>query len=152
MAKKETSTDVAVIEDPEQMAAVLAGLQEMEVQDASEFNAAQILRILTADTEEEAFHETQAYSSEDLIDVPLEVYAAKLLPSQFNNGKGAFVAADIVRLDTGERCILTSSASRVAARICWLQIHGKLPRRVVVTVLSEQTARGFRLLGLELVG
>lgn len=152
MAKTEPSQELVSIDDPKEMASVLAGLKEMEVQDSSEFNAAQIQRILMAETEEEAFLEIPAYSSQDLIDVAFTVRAAKLLPSKFNNGMGAFVAADIVRHDTGENCILTTSASRVAARICWLQVHEKLPRDVKVTVLTEATSNGNQMLGLELVG
>lgn len=151
MPKNEPTTELVSIDNPQQIAEVLAGLKEMEVQDSSEFNAAQIRRILLAETEEDAFLEIPSYNSLELIGVSFTVRAAKLLPSQLNNGKGAFVAADIVRHDTGEACILTSSASRVAARIVWLQLHEKLPRDVCVTILSESTSNGHQLLGLELV-
>lgn len=152
MAKTEPATEVVVIDDPEQIANVLAGLTEMSVQDTSEFTAAEIHRILTSETEEEAFKEINAYNTEELENITLTVFASKLLKSTKGNGLGAFIAADVARHDTGERCIFTTSASRPAARICWLQIHGKLPRDVMVTVISEATSNGHRLYGLELVG
>ena len=45
-----------------------------------------------------------------------------------------------------------TSAARPAARICWLKMHDRLPRQCLVTVVSEATAAGHRLYGLELVG
>lgn len=152
MAKEETpGTDVAVI-DVQGEVELLAGMREMETVDTAALTEAQLWRILGAETEAEAFGETATYSAEDLIDVPFEVSQTALAPSQFHQGKGAYVIADIVRMDTGERCLLTTSAARPAARLRWLTIHGKLPRKCVVTVLKEVTASGYRVLGFELIG
>lgn len=152
MSDVETGTDLVLAENRDNVIALLSGLAEMELTDASEINAAAIRRILLAEDEDEAFAEVDTVNCEDVEGRPFMVEAAHLLPSKYNNGKGAFLAADITLLDTGEKAIFTTSAARPAARIAWLTMHGKLPRQCLVTVVSESTANGHKLYGLELVG
>lgn len=152
MTDDDTGTDLVLAENRDNVIALLSGLKEMELTDASEINAAAIRRVLLAESEDEAFAEVDTYNCEAIEGKPFEVESARLLPSKYNGGKGAFLAADITLLDTGEKAIFTTSAARPAARIAWLQMHEKLPRQCLVTVVSEATANGHKVYGLELVG
>ena len=152
MSDNDAGADLAVLEDVDRTAELLSGLREMEAVEPGEISAAQIRRILLAETEEEAFEETPTLNSEEIEGRPFEVSDAMLLPSKYNGGKGAFVAANVTLLDTGEQAVYVTSAARPAARICWLKMHDRLPRQCLVTVVSEATAAGHRLYGLELVG
>jgi hypothetical protein len=151
MTGKDTPSDELVAYDRDEALALLSGLGSIETVDPAEISASILRRIFEAETEAETFAETETWSSKDLIGVAFEVSDARLMPSKFGNGKGAYVAADIVRLDTGERGILTTSAARVAGRIYKLKLEGWLPRKVKVTVAVEATADGFQVLNLESV-
>lgn len=152
MTDDDTGTDLVLAENRDNVIALLSGLKEMELTDSTEINAAAIRRILLAEDEDEAFAEVETVNCETIEGRPFEVESARLLPSKYNNGKGAFLAADVTMLDTGEKVILTTSAARPAARIAWLTMHGKLPRQCLITVVSEATANGHKVYGLELVG
>jgi hypothetical protein len=152
MTDDDAGTSLVLAEDRQRAIDLLTGLKEMEAADGAEINAAAVRRILLAEDEDEAFHELDTLNCEAIEGRPFEVASAQLLPSKYNGGKGAFIAADVTLLYTGEKAILTTSAARPAARIAWLQMHGKLPRQCVVTVVSEATAAGHKVYGLELVG
>lgn len=151
MAEKEASVELVPREQIDSMVAALVSGEGIEYADPSEIQAAIVARILSAETETEAFGEAETWSSRDLVGVPFEVYTVRIFRSRFGEQGGGFVAADVTRLDTGERGILTTSAAKVAARLLWLYLHDALPRKVVVRELETETASGYKPLRLESV-
>lgn len=125
--------ELALIEDPGQIAAALAGMIEATFEDPSAVQAAIAVRILTAETQKEAFTDPPSWNTEDLVDVPIEVGAVRMAQSRFGeNGRGAFLVCSVTRLDTGEAGIFTTSSIKVGARIMWCRLHDLLPMRLKV--------------------
>lgn len=142
---KTTGAELDVITDKAEIAQALAGLIESRFQDSDQVQADIALRILSAETLDEAFAEPATWNTEALVGVPIEVYSARMARSRHGqDGKGAFVVATIARMDDGTPGILTTSAVKVAARIMWCELNDALPIRLrirpPVTTATGNTA------------
>ena len=125
--------ELALVEDPGQIAQALAGMIEATFEDPSAVQAAIAVRILSAATQEEAFTDPPTWNTEDLVGVPIEVDAVRMAQSKYGaDGKGAFLVCSCTRLDTGEVGIFTTSSIKVGARIMWCRLHDLLPVRLQV--------------------
>jgi len=145
---EDSSTELAVVDDPEQLAMVLAGMADVPFEDPSAVQLAIVRRILSAKDAAEAMAETPTYSTQDLIGETIEVLDCRVFKSRYD-GQGGFLACDALRLKTGERCIVNSSAAKVAARIAWHWQHDALPARFTITELEGETASGYKVLDVQ---
>lgn len=144
-----SSQELVLVSDPEEMIAVLTGAAEVKEHDPAETSAAIIRAILTAETAEDAMKDAAIYNTEDLVGVPFTVNDVKVAKSKYGkDGRGGYLICYIVRHDTGEVCIFTTSSAKVAARILWFQMHSMLPASFKVRAPIE-TGSGFTVYDVE---
>ena len=157
MAKTaEPSVELVATDDAETLAKILAGMQEAETpsKEAAQETRFQIIAgILSAETEDELWKELPTWSSKFVVGESFRIVDAHAFRSKFegeDGSKGGFLACRAINLATGEQGILNTSAMRLAARIAWYKLNGRLPVKLTV-VQKGETDRGFPILDAELV-
>lgn len=143
--------EIDVLASPEAAVAALMRGAALEYADPTFVQESIARRILTAETEEEAFAELPTLSTKDAVGMVLEIRDLRIFRSRYNGGAGGFAACDAVVVETGEEVILNTSAAKIGAKLVWLKMHDALPRRVRVIELAGETAAGFKVLDLETV-
>lgn len=157
MAKNESeSVELVATETAEGLASILAGLSEAEgpsEQSIQDVKYSIVMEMLSAETEQDLWEELPRWSTKTSVGESFEIRDARAWRSKFEGDdgtKGAFLSCPAINLGTGEMGILNTSAMRVAGRIGWYKLHGKLPFRATVVSRGE-TDRGFPILDLELI-
>ena len=87
---------------------------------------------------------------EDLKDTPIRITAIRRAPSDFESGFGAYLIADCVRLDTGEKVVVTTGAVSVVAQLARAHALNALPLTVIPRVAARASANGFHPQHLEI--
>lgn len=162
MAKDEQeeggSVELVTIESPEQIARLLAGLQEFEQSEEEATARGQeaayeiVMQMLAAETEEELWRELPRWSSKDCVGETFRITDARPWRSKYkgaNGTQGAFLSCSAVNVATGELGIVNTSAMRIAGRILWYKLHDRLPVTLTFTKVGE-TAAGYTILDAEL--
>lgn len=155
MSKESESVELVPADQAEQFAAVLAGLAETDAAETStqDMKYQMVMEMLSAETEQDLWKELPRWSTKSSVGMSFEIRDARAWKSkivQEDGQTGAFISCPAVNLETGEMGILNTSALRIAGRIGWYKLHGKLP--VSVTVIEKgTTAKGYPILDLELV-
>lgn len=135
----------------EALAEVLSGMREapeLSDDDRERMRFSIIAELLAAETEEELWRELPTWSSKDVVGQTFEIRDAHAYRSK--KGAGGFLACSALNLETGELGIFNTGAMRLAARIGWYKLHGRLPVRLTIVVRST-TADGNTILDAELV-
>lgn len=147
----EVSTELVTIDDPETALAALIRGEAVEASDPAIVAEAIARRILFAETEAEAFSDISTWSSKDNVGKAYEVHDCVVLRSTFGDGKGGFLAIQVVDLDTGEVGVLTTSATKIGAKLLWLRLHDAFPRKVRIVQAERASSNGFYPLDIETV-
>lgn len=150
--KTDPGVELVRTDDAESLAMVLAGMGEVEVSSPEEAQAtrfAMIAELLAAETEDELWRELPTWSSKDYVGAAFEIHDARAWRSKFADA-GGFLSCPSVNLATGEQGILNTGAGRLAARIGWYKLHGKLPVKLEIVERSK-TADGYSILDAKLV-
>lgn len=158
MAVKDEEIGVELVpaDTAEGLARILAGLSEAEGSSETSIQDVKyqiVMEMLSAESETELWKELPAWSTKTSVGESFEIRDARAWRSKFegeDGSKGAFLSCPAVNLATGELGILNTSAMRIAGRIGWYKLHGKLPFRATVVKRGE-TERGFDVLDLELL-
>lgn len=150
MATENTpATQLAVIEDSDDMVAAIRGELVPEIEDP-EMVALQIMdRILAFESPDEVLGATQAIHAQDALDRPFTLHGLRLLRSRFEGGAGVFAVLDAEFGDDGSREAVTCSGRNVLAQAVQLYRLGALPRDVKIVRAETQTANGYYPLWLE---
>lgn len=135
--------------DPRQVAAWLLGTQEKDDDDAEESQISIMLRILGAETKEQALASQEVMAADQLLGETLEIRDIKWKKSTKGEGKGVY-ALITAHWDTTDRDIVVSCGGRnVCAQLLRLKAGGHFPVKAAITKSSKETAAGFRPLWLE---
>lgn len=129
-----TSTDVAKVpgDYTEDLTAILLGDEVPEYDDPEAIQRAIVTRILEAESFDDIFGGQGTISSQELLDIPIEVHRCRVMKSSFEDGFGAYMVMDITRLDTGDSEVLTSGARKIMAQVYIAQRRGFLPAKVKI--------------------
>ena len=156
-ANESPSVELVKADDAQTLAEVLSGMAEVEQvtpEEQQEIRFRMIAELLSAETEDDLWKELPTWSSKDAIGVEFEITDAHAWRSKFGatdgEAPGGFLACNATRMDTGEVGILNTGAMRLAARIGWYKIHGRLPVRIRIVERSK-SANGYPILDAELV-
>lgn len=143
--------EIDVFRSPQAAVAALIRGAALEYADPTAIQESIALRILTADSEADAFAELPTVSTKDAVGHIFLVRDLRVFRSRYNGGEGGFVACDAVDVETGEEVILNTSAAKIGAKLIWLKMHDALPREVRIKELAGETAAGFKVLDIETV-
>jgi hypothetical protein len=124
---------------------------ELEIQDPALAAQAITIRILDAETDEQAFTPTGTVSGRELIGVPLEIHPPlRTFPSQFEGeGPPFFVVFNATRLDTGEAIAVSTSARNALAALVNGVKRDRFPgRQMMFWEPDHTTAAGYKPLWL----
>lgn len=145
------STSLAALDDFD---AILRGLKEPNevVADPAEIQREILNRLLTAETDEELenFGEATSWSNE-LLDVPVEIYGFRWMKSDIDQKEGSlpvYVLVDLTRLDTGDRLVCTIGSGNVMAQLSNLARRERFPAIRSLKMLEKATKSGFHPLML----
>jgi hypothetical protein len=150
------SVELVVAPTAEALAEVLAGMRdapEPSAEEQAQTRLGIILEMLAAETEDDLWRELPTWSSKDSVGATFKIVEVHAYRSKFKDNQGhqgGFLACRAVNLSSGEVGILNTGAARLAARIGWYKLNGRLP--VTVTVVERgETADGYTILDAELV-
>lgn len=141
-----TSTAVEVID--EGFAAALAHQGEIAVTDPEAISRAIVEQIGKATSVEELLAPTATASTEDYLDLPLQVQETRWMKSSFAEGLGVFAVVDAIRLDTGDQITFSCGASNVMAKLFKAQTERWDLPPVRLYKSPTPTANGFHVFDL----
>lgn len=147
----EPSTEIVVIDNPETALAALIRGEMVEASDPQVIAEAIARRILFAETEADAFADVSTWSSKENVGREYEVHDCVVLRSTFGDGQSGFLAIQATDLETGEIGVLTSSATKIGAKLLWLRLHDAFPRKVRIIQAERASSNGFYPLDIETV-
>lgn len=144
----ETTTDLALITDPEEMVKAIKGELVPEIEDP-EIVALRIMEgILSSETPEDVLGGTDAVHAQDVLDRPFTLNAIRVMRSRFEGGAGVFLVLEAEMGDDGENSLITCSSRNVMAQAVQLLRLDALPRKVKITQSETPTANGYYVLRL----
>jgi hypothetical protein len=138
------STDVAELDELEQ---ILLGAKELPevVDDPAEISREIMAQLLAAESDEELETVGSATGWRELAGVPVEIRGFRWRPSAYEEGAAIFFVVNAIRLDTGERVVLTTGSGNILAQLCNMARRGTLVGAVRALEISETTTKqGFR--------
>lgn len=153
----EPGVELVRIATAEGLARVLSGMADAPAPSAEEtaqMRFGMIAELLAAETEDELWKELPTWSSKDVLGRTFRLEDVHAWASKFTDrdtgARGAFLSCRAIDVETGEVGIFNTSAARLAAKIGWYYLHGKLP--VTLTVIKRtETADGYAVLDAERV-
>lgn len=116
---------------------------EFTIQDPEQAAQAITMRILEAETDEEAFSPTGTTNGKELLGIPLEIHPPlRAFPSTLEGeGPKFFVVFDATRLDNGETVsISTGSRNTLAALINGVK-RNRFPERTMKFLLADRPTK-----------
>ncbi len=150
---EETETGLVLV-TADKLAEVISGMTEIDsTASVVETKHRIVAEMLAAETEEDLWRELPTWSSKDSVGKSFEIRDVRgVFASRFEDAdtgtKGGFIACSAVDLETGEAGIFTTSALRLAGRIGWYYMHGKLPIKLTV-IERGQSSGGYPILDAE---
>lgn len=146
MASKNTSTPVTVNEAEAALHSAFDGLTNYEDVDPAQAALDIAKRIMDGDTVDDILgvgESTDATHAEDVIGIPFTIHEVTWQKSNFNQGLPVYSVAHVTNLLTGQRDVVTCSATNVCSAFLAIQKKGLLPVDVKYVRSDKATAAGF---------
>jgi hypothetical protein len=128
---------------------------EFPEQDAEAMTLGILANILMAETSEQALKALDVQRAREMCgnepggrSDALEVYSARPLKSDFNEGAACYVIVDAVILKTGERIKFTTGARAVQTVVLKHCLEGWLPFKCALEIRRERTRAGYHPLNM----
>lgn len=140
---------------PVQWIRTLLTHEEMPEADPEEMAIGMMAQILMASTSEEALSALDLARAKELCggepggrSPVLEIYGARALKSDYEEGAACYTIVSATRLDTGERIQFTTGARAVQMVIAKHLYEGWIPFKAALEIRRERTRNGFYPLNL----
>lgn len=143
--KDSTPADVIAIGRPAAWVRSLLADGIMPVDTDPATTAADIAReILNAENADDVLGGGDVVHAKDILNQPITIHGGKFVRSDYEEGAGVYVVADVTSHNTGNRVKVTMGATNVVAQIYRLAELGAFPVECKIIEASRPTADGFR--------
>lgn len=143
------STDLTVIENPDDAIDAIRGNLVVKVEDPAEVSRRMMEAIFDAEDVDSILGRAIAIHAQDVIGRAFTLSGMRFMKSRFNEGLPVFAVMDAVFLDDGSTGSITCSARNVCAQAAMLWKMDALPRDVKIMRTENPTADGYFPLFLE---
>jgi predicted MPP superfamily phosphohydrolase len=143
------STELVVAQTPDEAALALRGQMVVAITDPVAIQRDIIESILDADNADDILGTVNnTIAGGDMLDVPFELHAVRILKSGLKGGLGVFAVLDAVTND-GRETKITTGAGNVMAQAVALWKRDLLPYKVKIVEAETPTAAGYKPQRLE---